>query len=110
MLDHKLKPWLIEVNHTPSFTTDTPLDRKIKKGAIRDALQLMNISVKNRTRLKNQRKIEQQKRVLTGKKVKLTSEEKQKIVENAQKERDEWERKNMGGYSKIYPIEVFILY
>ena len=26
MLDSNLKPFLLEVNHTPSFTTDTPLD------------------------------------------------------------------------------------
>ena len=26
ILDHKGKPILLEVNHTPSFSTDTPLD------------------------------------------------------------------------------------
>ena len=31
MLDDKLKPWIIEVNHSPSFSTDSPLDFKIKK-------------------------------------------------------------------------------
>ena len=44
LLDAKLKPFLLEVNHTPSFTTDTPLDRKIKKNAIKDALMLMKIN------------------------------------------------------------------
>jgi len=34
MLDIYLKPWLIEVNHTPSFNTDTPLDFRVKAGAI----------------------------------------------------------------------------
>jgi tubulin polyglutamylase TTLL6/13 len=31
ILDHKLKPYLLEVNHSPSFTTDTPLDSAIKR-------------------------------------------------------------------------------
>ena len=31
ILDHKLKPYLLEVNHSPSFTTDTPLDAAIKR-------------------------------------------------------------------------------
>ena len=26
MIYNKLKPWLLEVNHTPSFGTDTPFD------------------------------------------------------------------------------------
>lgn len=26
LLDYKLRPFLLEVNHSPSFTTDTPLD------------------------------------------------------------------------------------
>ena len=46
MLDHKLKPWLLEINHTPSFRTDTPLDRNIKKGLIKDTLNIMNITTK----------------------------------------------------------------
>lgn len=106
MLDHKLKPWLIEVNHTPSFTTDTPLDRTIKKAVIRDTLKIMNVSVNNRVRFKNKRREELQKRVLTGKKAKFSVEEKQEISQKAQKERSVWERKHLGGYTKIYPIDV----
>ncbi|KAG5182374.1 tubulin-tyrosine ligase/Tubulin polyglutamylase, partial [Tribonema minus] len=30
MVDEALKPWLIEVNHLPSFATDSPLDASIK--------------------------------------------------------------------------------
>lgn len=50
-LDDKLKPYVLEVNHTPSFSTDTPLDSLIKKNAIRDALKIMNISLKNRNEI-----------------------------------------------------------
>jgi tubulin polyglutamylase TTLL6/13 len=38
ILDSKLKPWLLEVNHAPSFSTDTPLDFKIKKDLIADTI------------------------------------------------------------------------
>ena len=30
MLDEYCKPYVLEVNHTPSFVTDTPLDYHIK--------------------------------------------------------------------------------
>ena len=110
MLDHKLKPWLIEVNHTPSFTTDTPLDKSIKKAVIRDTLKLMNISIKNKIKCKNKKRIELQQRVLTGKKILKTPEEKQLQFEQAQKERTAWESKNLSeGLDKIYPFDVSII-
>mmetsp|Transcript_21574 Transcript_21574/g.3525 ORF Transcript_21574/g.3525 Transcript_21574/m.3525 type:complete len:94 (-) Transcript_21574:306-587(-) len=31
LIDSKLKPWLLEVNHSPSFSTESPLDRRIKR-------------------------------------------------------------------------------
>eukprot|EP00070_Physeter_catodon_P015683 XP_023973835.1 probable beta-tubulin polyglutamylase [Physeter catodon] len=44
MIDHKLTPWLIEVNHSPSFTTDSELDSLVKFRVIRDALVLLDVS------------------------------------------------------------------
>ena len=29
-LDENCKPWLLEVNHAPSFEVDTPLDYHVK--------------------------------------------------------------------------------
>ena len=45
MLTDRFEPVLLEVNHTPSFTTDTPLDQHIKYKLIRDTLVLMNINI-----------------------------------------------------------------
>jgi len=33
---------LLEINYTPSFQTDTPLDRIIKSGVIEEAIRIMN--------------------------------------------------------------------
>jgi len=38
LIDEKFKPWLIEINHAPSFATDTPFDFKIKKDVIADTI------------------------------------------------------------------------
>ena len=44
MIDHKGKPWLLEVNHSPSFKTEANLDYKIKKALITDTFRLLNIN------------------------------------------------------------------
>lgn len=49
MLDSDLKAYLIEVNHTPSFTTDTPLDYHIKHSLILDTLILVDTRSKTKS-------------------------------------------------------------
>jgi tubulin polyglutamylase TTLL6/13 len=48
MFDENLKVYLLEVNHTPSFSTDTPLDYNIKKCLILDTLILVNTRIKDK--------------------------------------------------------------
>jgi tubulin polyglutamylase TTLL6/13 len=40
LLDAAGRPWLLEVNHSPSFHIDTPMDRVVKIPLIRETLQL----------------------------------------------------------------------
>jgi tubulin polyglutamylase TTLL6/13 len=46
ILNHKLNPQILEVNYTPSFTTDTPFDKMVKKNLIYDSLKLLNLTEK----------------------------------------------------------------
>jgi tubulin polyglutamylase TTLL6/13 len=48
MLDAKLKPWLIEVNHTPSFQCDTQIDTEVKEKLLTDTFDLLSLSVEQR--------------------------------------------------------------
>ena len=48
ILDSKFKPYLLEVNHAPSFNTDTPLDYLIKKNLIYDTLNLLGVSIEEK--------------------------------------------------------------
>jgi hypothetical protein len=50
LLDKKLKPYLLEVNHSPSFTTDGTLDKLIKRRVIFDTLKILNVSARERRR------------------------------------------------------------
>eukprot|EP00117_Sycon_ciliatum_P018810 scpid36550/ scgid1439/ Tubulin polyglutamylase TTLL6; Tubulin--tyrosine ligase-like protein 6 len=50
MLDRDLKPWLIEVNHSPSYHTDQEMDRDIKEGLLFDALSMLNLESLDRAK------------------------------------------------------------
>lgn len=64
LIDEKLKPWLIEINHAPSFATDTPFDFKIKKDVIADAVQLLRMTYKSKKEFLKNHKNNVQKRML----------------------------------------------
>jgi tubulin polyglutamylase TTLL6/13 len=49
-IDTKAKPWLIEVNQSPSFCTDSPLDQKVKFGVLSDSINILNLSVKRKNK------------------------------------------------------------
>ena len=43
MFDSNVKPWLIEINGSPSMTANPPTDRKLKTGLLDDTLSIINI-------------------------------------------------------------------
>lgn len=47
MLDSKLKPWLLEVNISPSMQASSPLDHKIKMQVVKDVLNLAGVAAVN---------------------------------------------------------------
>eukprot|EP00347_Sterkiella_histriomuscorum_P011690 403371481 len=102
--DDKLKPWILEVNHSPSFSTDSPLDFKIKKNLISDTIRLLNLSYTKKQMYKKQKQIEFQKRALKGK-PRITQEERETIRQKRIKKRDNFEKKNLGDYDLIFPSE-----
>lgn len=50
MVDSDLKPWLLEVNLSPSLACDSPIDLKIKHSLIVDTLNLISIKKFDRRR------------------------------------------------------------
>lgn len=44
LIDSNLKPWLMEVNMSPSMNSDSPLDIKIKGNMIADLLTMAGVS------------------------------------------------------------------
>jgi len=44
MLDSNLKPWIIEVNQSPSLSTDLIVDLEVKGKLIEETLKLLNLA------------------------------------------------------------------
>lgn len=105
-LDENLQPWILEVNHTPSFTTDSPLDFKVKKSLISDTIKLLNLNYFKKMKMKRQKAQELQKRAVKGKVV-LTREEKESLKEKNEIKRHRVEAKIEHNFELIYPSEVF---
>lgn len=78
------------MNHTPSFTTDTPLDFKIKFNLIKDTLTLLNINVKQKLELITHTKEINKERLLTGKRHIFEGKEREVLIEEALHLRDEY--------------------
>ena len=57
-IDKKAKPWLIEVNQSPSFSTDSVLDKKVKLGVLADAFQILSLTQERKCKYINDYKSE----------------------------------------------------
>ena len=50
LIDQNLKPWLMEVNLSPSLATESPLDLKIKSQLFVDTMNLISVKKYDRRR------------------------------------------------------------
>ena len=71
MIDKHFRPWLIEVNQSPSFATDSALDYEVKKNVIQDAFKLLNLSQERREEMIKEKQRQMEERIFTGKQEKL---------------------------------------
>ena len=116
LIDDTLKPWLIEVNLSPSLGCDSPLDTKIKANLLTDLLTLIGIpavsplmkaSMENKgvkvRSLSNTRRVNSAEFVHTGgsnKKQHLSTltQEEIRILKSAKKQME-----RRGGFVRIFP-------
>ncbi|XP_020567845.1 tubulin polyglutamylase TTLL6 isoform X2 [Oryzias latipes] len=103
LLDHRLKPWVLEVNHSPSFTTDSQLDREVKDALLYDTLVLINLAACDRHKItKEERRRAKDRLQQTCSKEARAQELRQSHAVTVE-QMEEYEAKNLGGFKKIYP-------
>jgi tubulin polyglutamylase TTLL6/13 len=101
IIDNCLKPWLLEVNHSPSFTTEAQIDCEVKKEVIQDTLKLLNITKENRDIFSKESK----NRLKDRNSLKINEYKKWKDKERIKWkfQRDVFEQQQDTGFKKIYP-------
>eukprot|EP00742_Colponemidia_sp_Colp-10_P003406 GILJ01003627.1.p1 GENE.GILJ01003627.1~~GILJ01003627.1.p1 ORF type:complete len:790 (+),score=95.75 GILJ01003627.1:266-2371(+) len=64
LIDKHLKPWLLEVNVSPSLSSSSPLDRKIKHTLLSDVFNLVGFVAFDRKKHERQMELKKQQRLL----------------------------------------------
>jgi tubulin polyglutamylase TTLL6/13 len=102
-LDNKLKPSLLEVNHTPSFTADTPLDKMVKKSVIKDCLKMIGVHPNcfKRFKIENLNFLVEKTYRNFSRVKDLRNERKERFLQNTLIN----ENISQGGYRKIFPCD-----
>ncbi|KAL4235786.1 Tubulin polyglutamylase ttll7 [Mactra antiquata] len=124
LIDRKLRPWLLEINRSPSFGTDEKIDFDIKSALIEDTIRLLNIKMSDKKKNLNAQKMEAQKRLFRPtKRVSDTADmsefdKKRASIERRKEElkemlarvkkaylREEYENRNRGRFIRIFPSD-----
>uniref|UniRef100_A0AAV2LDF3 Uncharacterized protein n=1 Tax=Knipowitschia caucasica TaxID=637954 RepID=A0AAV2LDF3_KNICA len=105
LLDHRLRPWLLEVNHSPSFTTDSQLDREVKDALLYDTLDLINLGACDRRKITKEERRRVKDRLQQNRSREARSEELRQCQAASVEQMERYEAKHMGGFKRIYPRE-----
>ncbi|CAN9508793.1 unnamed protein product [Ophioblennius macclurei] len=105
LLDHRLRPWLLEVNHSPSFTTDSQLDREVKDALLYDTLVLINLGACDRRKITKEERRRVKDRLQQNRSREARSEELRQCQAATVEQMERYEARHLGGFKRIYPRE-----
>jgi tubulin polyglutamylase TTLL4 len=64
LIDAKLRPWLLEVNVSPSLSSSSPMDKQIKTLLLSDSLYLVGFRLLDRKKLEMEKAMTEKQRLL----------------------------------------------
>ncbi|XP_071863747.1 tubulin polyglutamylase TTLL13-like isoform X3 [Bombus fervidus] len=110
LLDWKLKPYLLEVNHSPSFHTDAQIDKDVKEGLLMSTFEMLNLQQCDKKKIIEEDRKRVRDRLLQGINTKdgstndstVGTTKLDKPEEDLQKQ-FKWEDEHMGNFRRIYP-------
>jgi len=101
MIDENEKPWLLEVNHAPSFQNHTELDHLVKHQVVNEALSLLELSTVTKQRYKRRLQEELRDRAMGVKRTQPLG-----ATVSPQESAPDWsarEARLRTGYKRLYP-------
>ncbi|XP_072343625.1 uncharacterized protein [Scyliorhinus torazame] len=105
LLDQTLKPWLLEVNHSPSFTTDSKLDQEVKDNLLNDTFCMINLGACDRRKVLEEERRRTNERLLHIYKSREDRADEIKTNQAAWVEQmEKYEDENIGNFRRIYPF------
>ncbi|KAK2579476.1 hypothetical protein KPH14_010790 [Odynerus spinipes] len=114
LLDWKLKPYLLEVNHSPSFHTDAQIDKDIKEALLVDTFEMLNLQQCDKRKIMEEDRKRVRDRLLQGVTLKDYSLNNDSTISPSKPERSEqnhverqskWEDEHAGNFRRIYPCK-----
>lgn len=110
MVSDRLKPYILEVNSSPSLGTDSALDEEIKGGLIRDTLTLMDFSARRKRAIIREERERLSRRMFTGVREKVSASSrtamKCKWIQQAE-EAMVRQTGSLGGFEKIFGVDEY---
>ncbi|XP_009696513.1 PREDICTED: tubulin polyglutamylase TTLL6, partial [Cariama cristata] len=105
LLDRKMKVWLLEVNHSPSFNTDSRLDHEVKDALLCDTINLINVHACNKRKVQEEDKQRAKERLLQAHQIPRAArrEELERNQAAWLAEAEKYENSHLGSYRRIYP-------
>ncbi|XP_017072616.1 tubulin polyglutamylase ttll6 [Drosophila eugracilis] len=119
LVDWKLKPYILEVNHTPSLSADESVDMEVKRPLIRDTLNMLSTALVDKEQIIRDDRSEHRARLLSNiykKKAAAQipgysspnrevggSDARQACSIGALTQQIAWEESHLGNYRRIMP-------
>ncbi|XP_049792276.1 tubulin polyglutamylase ttll6-like, partial [Schistocerca nitens] len=111
LLDYRMKPYILEVNHSPSFHTDAQIDRDIKENLLMDTFNILNLCQMDKRKVMEEDRKRVRERLLQG----ILHKDQRYLLalmtnlnigthpHDHWKQQAAWEEKHTGNFRRIYP-------
>ncbi|XP_043522665.1 tubulin polyglutamylase TTLL13 isoform X3 [Frieseomelitta varia] len=111
LLDWKLRPYLLEVNHSPSFHTDAQIDKDIKEGLLTNTFEMLNLQQCDKKKIIEEDRKRVRDRLLQGINSRDGSTNEStngtakpdKLEEDYLQKQFKWEDEHVGNFRRVYP-------